>query len=250
VVIRVCLLFCRTPFGYACDPTEFQDGCLVKVIAPNSRLKETIREFLKAGEDFADAIDDWIIFDLIYAESRGNRDISEVASSWLLNDILPAINPMILDRSFWAVCLTYTVCSGPGHSLLPQVLRRCDTSMVRRGIIVWIETQDLRVRSALWNKRQNATIRDFRVLVEMSGGLTFIHEYPCGTSTSPLFAAMHLSSTFSCFRLALQKVDIDIRELIRFQIEMYPDGWTLERLLSLSGFGTGAAKILHGIWRL
>jgi hypothetical protein len=72
------------------------------------------------------------------------------------------------------------------------------------------------------------------MLVEKSGGLNFIHEEFYGTPTSPLFAALRNSCCFSSFRAALQKVDLDIRELIRFQIEMHPDGWTQETLLSLS----------------
>ncbi len=55
------------------------------------------------------------------------------------------------------------------------------------------------------------------MLVEMSEGLNFIHDDVFKTPESPLSAAMLHSNSFSFFRVALQKVDIDILELIRFQ---------------------------------
>lgn len=231
----MCLLFCRTPFGYACGPAVLQeDGTLLVIRPSNSRLKETLREFIKAGEDFADVIDDRTLDDLILTETYENSDLSDVASTWLLNDILPAINPAVLDRRTWEQCLRTVVHYSAGHSSLPQILRRCDTSMARTGIMEWIYGQYLYGGTDSDAQRQNDRIRDFRMLVEMSGGLTFIHEYVYRTPTSPLFAALRHSCYFSAFRVALQQVDIDIRELIRFQIETYPDGWTLENLLSLS----------------
>ena len=235
VVIRVYLLFCRTPFGYACGPADLQeDGKLVWVRTSNSQHKETIREFIKAGEDFADVIDDRTLEIIILIEEYENGDLSETASGWLLNDILPAINPAVLDRKIWEQCLRSVVHYSPGHSLLPQILRRCDTSMARMGIMKWIESQYFYGGVDFDVQRQNDTIRDFRMLVEKSGGLNFIHEELYRTPTSPLFAALHYSWIFSSFRAALQKVDLDIRELIRFQIEMHPDEWTQETLLSLS----------------
>jgi hypothetical protein len=235
VIFMMCLLFCRTPFRYACGPGDLQeDGSLAWVNTSNSRLKETIREFIKAGEDFADVIDDRTLGDLIFIENLENSDLSEAASRWLLNDILPAINPAVLDRRIWEQCLFSVVNNSPGHALLPQILRRADTSMARKGIMEWIYCQRYSHRFEFDVQRQNDTIKNFQMLVEKSGGLNFIHEDFNGTPTSPLFAAMPFSCSFSSFRVALQKVDLDIRELIRFQIETYPDGWTLERLLSLS----------------
>lgn len=216
------------------DSTRFKNGRLVGVRTSNSLLKETIREFIKAGEDFADAIDDETMPSLISAESWQNSDLSEVASRWLLNDILPAINPAVLDGRIWEQCLESIVYFSPGNSLLPQILRRADTSMARKGIMEWIYCQSHSHRFEFDVQRQNDTIKNFQMLVEKSGGLNFIHEDVNGTPTSPLFAAMPFSCSFSSFRVALQKVDLDIRELIRFQIETYPNGWTLENLLSLS----------------
>lgn len=235
MVVRVCLLFCRTPLGYACSPADLQkDGSLVLVNTSNSRLKETIREFIKAGEDFADVIDDRTLEDMISIENFENSDLSEAASRRLLNDILPAINPAVLDRRIWEQCLRSVIYRSPGHLLLPQILRRADISMARKGIMEWICWQSYSHRFEFDVQRQNDMIKNFQMLVEKSGGLNFIHEDVNGTPTSPLFAAMPFSCSFSSFRVALQKVDLDIRELIRFQIETCPDGWTLERLLSLS----------------
>jgi hypothetical protein len=44
---------------------------------------------------------------------------------------------------------------------------------------------------------------------------------------------MRYSYSFSWFRTALEKTVIDISELVRTQIELHPNGWTEERLLSL-----------------
>lgn len=139
ISIGVCLSFCRTPFGYACSPGDLEeDGTLVYFITSNTRLKETIREFIKAGEDFADVIDDEILENLIFTERCENSDLSAVASRWLLNDILPTVNPMVMDRRIWEQCLRSILYSNSGHSLLPTILRRCDTSMTRTGIMWWI----------------------------------------------------------------------------------------------------------------
>jgi hypothetical protein len=250
----MCLLFCRTPFHYACGPANLrEDGTLVWVRTSNSRLKETIREFIKAGEDFADVIDDRTLGIIILNEAYENGDLSETASGWLLNDILPAINPAVLDRKIWEQCLRFVVYCRPGHSLLPQILRRCDTSMARTGIMQWIESEFLYGFVGFGAPRQSGAIRDFRMLVEKSGGLNFIHEEFYGTPMSPLFAALRYSCCFSSFRAALQKIDLDIRELIRFQIEMHPDGWTQETLLSLSQDPAKAQTrdfMLHGNCKL
>jgi hypothetical protein len=235
VVIRVCLLFCRTPFSYAWHPGDLQeDGILTLVHNSNSRLKETVREFIKAGEDFADVIDDTTLDDLIITEIFESSDLSDVVSGWLLNDILPAINPAVLDRRFWKQCLRSVVQYSPGHPLLPTILRRCDISMARTGIMEWISGESVNAGVGFDVRQRNDKIKNFRMLVEMSGGLNFIREDFYPKPMSPLFAAMHGSSSFSFFRVALQLVDIDILDLIHFQIEMYPDGWTLERLLFLS----------------
>jgi hypothetical protein len=95
-----------------------EDGALREVLAPNPQRKQTIREFIKAGEDFADALGDRTLTHLIASERQGNCDFSDVASMWLLNDILPAVNPAILDRRCWKQCLQSLVYSSPGHYLL------------------------------------------------------------------------------------------------------------------------------------
>jgi hypothetical protein len=81
---------------------------------------------------------------------------------------------------------------------------------------------------------QDVAIRDLRMLVEISGGLSFVHEGFDGRETSPIFMAMEYSCSFISFRIALNIIDIDICELVRAQIDIHPDGWTLERLLSLA----------------
>jgi hypothetical protein len=70
------------------------------------------------------------------------------------------------------------------------------------------------------------------MLVHKSGGLSFVQDYD-GCDTAPIFEALCHSWSFSWFRVALNTIGIDICEVARAQIEAYPDGWTLERLLAL-----------------
>jgi hypothetical protein len=76
-------------------------------------------------------------------------------------------------------------------------------------------------------------IRDFQLLIDMSGGLCFVHVVDGTVETSPILEAMRYSTSFSMFRAALVKIGIDIRDSVHEQIELQPNGWTTERLLSL-----------------
>lgn len=64
---------------------------------PHALRKQTIREFIKAGEDFADIVNDNDLFFPIASEKLDNNDVASVPSMWLLEDILPVINPTVLD---------------------------------------------------------------------------------------------------------------------------------------------------------
>jgi hypothetical protein len=191
-------------------------------------LKQTIREFIKAGEDCADFVSDGLLDFLIMREHQ-ERNLPDVPSLWLLNDILPITNPTILlDRKFWQGYLDSVIYWEPGYSSLPEILRHCDTSMARSGLLRWISTPETRFRP-----QEDGVIRNFQLLVQISGGLCFVHEDIWGKETSPIFTALRFSRSFFPFRAVLEKIDIDIRELIRNQIEEHSNGWAEERLLSL-----------------
>jgi hypothetical protein len=102
--------------------------------------------------------------------------------------------------------------------------------MARSGIMEWIRRRQDGTILTL----QDVAIRDLRMLVEISGGLSFVHRPSYGRETSPIFMAMEYTCSFISFRIALNMIDIDICELVHAQIDIHPDGWTLERLLSLA----------------
>jgi hypothetical protein len=199
------------------------------VLSQTATLKQTIREFIKAGEDCADFVSDGALSNLVMCEHQ-DRNLPDVPSMWLLNNILPITNPTILlDRKLWQEYLVSVIIWKPGHSSLPEILRHCDTSMARSGLLRWISTLGSR-----WSRSQeDGLTRDFQLLVQISGGLCFVHEDIWGEETSPIFMALRFSRSFFPFRAVLEKIDIDIRELIRNQIEEHSNGWAEERLLSL-----------------
>jgi hypothetical protein len=205
-----------------------EDGSLRFINVPAAQHERAIREFIKAGEDFADLVSDGSLENLISFEGA-YRDLANSPSMWLLNNIVPVTNPTILDSECWVTCLKSIIALKPGHSLLPEILRHCDTSMARTGIMDWIRQLD-GARSLT-----DSMFRDFQLLVQMSGGLCFVHQeyYRSSEETCPIFLAMRYSYYFSIFRTALEKTGIDISELVRTQIELHPNGWTEERLLSL-----------------
>ncbi|PMD38288.1 hypothetical protein L207DRAFT_585193 [Hyaloscypha variabilis F] len=220
----------RTALDLVCGPGDIQDdGSLLMRQIPGPQRKQTIRELIRAGEDFADLVYVKHVCDLILFEIDNTNDISNSVSWWLVNDILPTINPAILDRNFWELCLIFVVSREPGHVLLPVILRHCDVSMARVGIL-WICTQEDGILLAGQQDRMEV----FRMLVDLAGGVSFMQEDFGGKEITPLFNAMAHSYHFFNFRLALEKVGIDIREVVRFQIQTCPDGWTQERLLALS----------------
>jgi hypothetical protein len=179
-------------------------------------------------------VEDRTISSLIYCETGENCDLAEVPSMWLMTNILPAINPTILGPSFWQQCLLTIIQSSRVPSLLPEVLRHCDISMVRLGILEWIYVQKYKNRNIFdLDSPQDLEAEDLRMLVEMTGGLDFVQEDCWGTETSPIFMAMRYLGSFIAFRRVLPKIGIDICELVRIEIETRPDGWTLGRLLSL-----------------
>jgi len=194
--------------------------------SPTAQLRQTIREFIKAGEDCADFVSDGILTFLISYE-RLDRDLPYVPSMWLLNNILPITNPTILDRECWQTCLNCVVSWKPGHLSLPEILRHCDTSMARSGLLKWISNP------SGFRSLKEGMVRNFQLLVQMSGGLCFVHEDDLDEETSPILMAVCFSKSFTIFRAVLEEIGIDIREVIRNQIEVYPNGWTEERLLSL-----------------
>lgn len=71
------------------------------------------------------------------------------------------------------------------------------------------------------------------MLVETARGLNFVREDYWGEETSPIFMAMRYSGSLSSSRQALHDLGINIRELLRVEVETNADGWTLERLSSL-----------------
>ncbi|KAN0093828.1 hypothetical protein V8E51_017012 [Hyaloscypha variabilis] len=221
----------RTALGWICGPGDIQDdGSLIMRYVPGLQRKQTIRELIRAGEDFADSVYGKHIRDLISSEFENTNDLSNCASWWLVNDILPTINPAILDRDFWKLCLRTAVYRRPGHALLPVILRHCDVSMARGGIFEWVYAQE----HGILLVEQQSRMEEFQMLVELAGGVSFIQEDLWGKEMTPLFKAMAHRCSFFNFGLALEKVGIDIREVVRFQIETCPDGWTQERLLALS----------------
>jgi hypothetical protein len=71
-------------------------------------------------------------------------------------------------------------------------------------------------------------VQEFQLLVQISGGLCFVHDgYNWGRKSSPIFLASRYSRSFSIFRTAL------VCELVHTHIKVHPDGWTVEGLFSL-----------------
>lgn len=141
---------------------------------------QTIQAFVRAGEEFSDIHQDRILDSLIFFEGNGRMigEGSELPSMWLLHDILPAVNPYILDEDCWLECLQSTLRVKPGHPSIAEFISRCDTKAVRSAFMNWIYNEHN------YGPLNDNMLKDFQLLVENTGGICFVQPY-YGISKSP-----------------------------------------------------------------
>ena len=189
---------------------------------------QTIQAFVRAGEEFSDIGQDRILDWLIRFEGNGRMigEGSELPSMWLLHDILPAVNPYILDEGCWLQCLKSTLQMKPGHPSIAEFISRCDTNAVRFAFMNWIDNEHN------YGPLNDNMVKDFQLLVDNSGGICFLKPY-YGIPNSPISVAMRQPFTFSKLRVALERSSYDIGDIVRTEIETFSNGWTVERMLPL-----------------
>ncbi|CZR55223.1 uncharacterized protein PAC_05110 [Phialocephala subalpina] len=95
--------FNLTPFEFACLPSDIQDkdSILPRRIA-GQNLEQTIRTFLKLDDCFDEAFREKTIRNLISCEGGGifvNLS-KKTPGTWLLYEVMPTINPYIIDNRF------------------------------------------------------------------------------------------------------------------------------------------------------
>jgi hypothetical protein len=117
--------------------TLVEDGrALAWANVPPEDFTQTIREFTKAGESFEDIVSDHTLRTLIDYEGMAVKLSGTTAPSmWILNNILPVVNPTVLDDDCWQMCLDSLTRSKPGDPTILEVLKHCDTGMARSGLM-------------------------------------------------------------------------------------------------------------------
>lgn len=217
-----------TAFARVFAPREMVDYHSMQGIRVTSRqLEQTIRAFLNAGEDFEHAYDDHYIRALIQEENSNLiDDIDHLRpSSWLLEEVMPAINPSILNWAFWDRCLRDSI--SRGHTRLPCtnfIMAQCRVESIRCTLLTL-----LRNLAEMYSPPPDTT-DNILLLLEASGGLLFVDPY---WEETPVSQAIKYPRSFSALRTALRTANYDLTNVVRQEIEFRSNGWIETRLLAL-----------------
>jgi len=191
-----------------------------------------VRVFLRAGEDFEHAYDDNLLRTLIGIENS-NRviDIDRLRpSSWILEEVIPAINSSVLDRAFWNRCLGDAL--GWGYARLPStrfIMKHCDVDSIRYNLLKLLRA--LEETHVIHSSTQPSdTTGDILLLLEASGGLHFLGPH---YKETPISLALRYPRSFAALRTALQAASHTFVDVVRQEIEFRSNGWTEETLLAV-----------------
>jgi hypothetical protein len=194
---------------------------------PSHKLEQTIRHFLNLDECFDETLQGRVIIqNLIMGE--GDETCMDLAdytpSMWLLYDIMPTLNPYIMDKQFWRMCLDTTLRFKWGHSTTEKIMSHCDKHMIQMAFETWVQNMHSYVYKGRYSTDEQY-LRDFNLLRQRSGGLHFVLD-----GGSLLYIAMRYSWSFTRFRKVLDQAGIDRKQFILDQIACFDDGWTVDSL--------------------
>lgn len=181
----------------------------------------TIRTFLSFGEDIGEASSEGSLWDLMQYR---------VTSQWLLSDIMPAVEPYLLEEGWWQQCLlacNRTWVDRP-HPSFVDILRNCEVKAVRTNLLYFIN--DLHNKTPL----EDYDHKHFELLVKGAGGLCFQQDFCDMEARSPMSLAMACGKSFLKFYNLLKSSPFDIREVVQAELHIQKSsGWTEDSLLAL-----------------
>lgn len=197
------------------------------------QFEQTVRVFLRAGEDFEYAYDDHLVRTLIGAENCSDFvDMDHLRpSSWILEEVIPAINPSVLDRAFWNRCLGDALGRGR-YARLPStqfIMKHCDVESIRYNLLFLLRTLET-ARFIPSSSPPSDTTGDILLLLEASGGLHFLG--PRWIET-PISLALTYPRSFAALRTALKTASYDFVDVVRQEIDFRSNGWTEKTLLAV-----------------
>ncbi|KAH6711511.1 hypothetical protein BKA61DRAFT_693253 [Leptodontidium sp. MPI-SDFR-AT-0119] len=215
----------KTPFHRACYPGEIN----VPDIS-NHQQMATLRLFINRGEDLSNVS---CLYALMGYECRfGDTQELQIPSRWILNDVLPSLDPYSHDTKWWQVFLLAALRMTYPHPCFPQILRCCPKAAVRVDLLYWIFS----LQQEHHPFRDRAEMQaEFESLVKYSGGVSFLQNFH-GKLYSPLSAAMKSGQSFMKFRSLIRSSPWDLRDVVRSELQLWDQGWTEEALFSLFEF--------------
>lgn len=117
----------------------------IPLISVISQIK-TIQQFIKYGGDIEEAANTGSFASLFRYETEcqgacvskfGSRKL--LASTWIYNDILPALYSNSIDKEWWQACLVSVASHrGFGHSAFDMILRQYDIHGIRFAFLGWL----------------------------------------------------------------------------------------------------------------
>ncbi|KAK0123144.1 hypothetical protein ONS96_010148 [Cadophora gregata f. sp. sojae] len=216
-----------TAFSRVFRPGTMVDHRTMQINTVTSgQFEQTIRAFLRSGEELEHVNDDFLIPSLIYAENFNSiADTNYLRPSlWIIGEVLPVTNSSVLDLAFWESCLQAAVCTHyDRHPSTEFVLGHCSVESIRRLLLRLL--QSLNESYSLSHKTG-----DIRLLLQASDGLHFFDEV---WGETPISQALKHPRSFAALRIALAASSYDFVNVAQQEIQFRSNGWTETRLLSV-----------------
>jgi hypothetical protein len=175
--------------------------CLLTTRREKRSIRTDDSRVFKAGADFEEALQRISLHTIVVFENSPNlTDVkSQSLSMWIVRDLLPAMNPNLVDSRLLKNYLCSVMNLSPGHSSIVEIISHCDLEMVRAAFMHWMD--DLRRDRPLKPGMQG----DLELLVEKAGGIFFLHSVPFSRRLySPLSVAIQTSRPFTKIRELLK----------------------------------------------
>jgi len=203
-------------------------------------MMNTLKIFLSVGEEIDESASEGFLSRILYYEDSGSGEIRgsmiPSISKWLLSDIVPAIEPFLIQEDFWSSCamtclscVTYNPCFVDVLRigvLRIGVLRKCRSLLEwLLGIYIYLLTSQ--------GPLEERNYTEFELLAEYAGGLCFLCPYR-DKWCSPLGFAMRCGGrSFSKFVQLLNASPTDVHEVVQYEISVSNNAWAEDTLFTL-----------------
>jgi hypothetical protein len=194
----------------------------------------TLKIFLSVGEEIDEAASERFLSNVLMYEDSGlewrktRGSMNSSISKWLLSDIVPAIEPFLIQEEFWSQCAMVCFSCAKYNPCLMNVLRNGGVSFVR-----WLLGSYIYLLTSQEGPLEERNYTEFELLAEYAGGLCFLDNYR-GKLCSPLECAMRCGrKSCSKFVQLLNASSTNIHEVVQYEISVSNNAWTEDTLLAL-----------------